>query len=144
NLGEAGGGPGRTIVFDERSSYKNRSTKRWKAARDPSRGGSAADAGGLTGAPAPGGLLDLGAQISLLDAGARLGSGLTQCRARYSRAARQLSTGVVRAWLPRPGADRRIHELLEDIALSMDAEDLALSLPPVSDNDIEVPLPPDV
>src|SRR5699024_11083131 len=144
NLGEAVGGPWRTIVFDELSSYKNRSTKRWKAARDLSWKGSAEYVWGLTGTPAPNGLLDLWAQIYLLDRGERLGSGITKYRERYFRAGRQLASGVVTEWLLRPGADRRIHELLEDIALSMSAEDLALSLPPVSDNDIEVPLPANV
>ena len=144
NLADAQGGPWKTIVFDELSSYKNRATKRWKAARDLSWKGSAEYVWGLTGTPAPNGLLDLWPQIYLLDKGERLGSGITKYRERYFRAGRQLSTGVVTEWLLRPGADRRIHELLEDIALSMDAEDLALSLPPVSDNDIEVPLPPQV
>lgn len=144
NLREAVGGPWRTIVFDELSSYKNHSTKRWKAARDLSWKGSAEYVWGLTGTPAPNGLLDLWAQVYLLDRGERLGSGITKYRERYFRAGRQLASGVVTEWLLRPGADRRIHELLEDIALSMDAEDLALSLPPVSDNDIEVPLPANV
>ena len=144
NLGDALGGPWKTIIFDELSSFKNRATKRWKAARDLAWKGSAEYVWGLTGTPAPNGLLDLWPQIYLLDKGERLGSGITKYRERYFRAGRQLSTGVVTEWLLRPGADRRIHELLEDIALSMDAEDLALSLPPVSDNDIEVPLPPQV
>ena len=144
NLGDALGGPWKTIIFDELSSFKNRATKRWKAARDLAWKGSAEYVWGLTGTPAPNGLLDLWPQIYLLDKGERLGSGITKYRERYFRAGRQLSTGVVTEWLLRPGADRRIHELLEDIALSMSAEDLALSLPPVSDNDIEVPLPPQV
>lgn len=144
NLADAIGGPWKTIVFDELSSYKNRSTKRWKAAKKLSWGGRAKYVWGLTGTPASNGLLDLWAQIYLLDGGERLGTGITKYRERYFRAGRQLATGVVTEWLIRPGADRRIHELLEDIALSMDAEDLALSLPPVTDNEIEVPLPPDV
>lgn len=144
NLADAIGGPWKTIIFDELSSYKNRATKRWKAAKKLAWSPGVEYVWGLTGTPAPNGLLDLWPQIYLLDGGERLGSGITKYRERYFRAGRQLSTGVVTEWLLRPGAERRIHELLEDIALSMDAKDLALSLPPVTDNDIEVPLPPDV
>ena len=144
NLADAEGGPWRTIVFDEMSSYKNRATKRWKAARRLVRAKPVEYVWGLTGTPAPNGLLDLWPQIFLLDGGARLGKTLGQYRERYFRAGRQLATGVVTEWLIRPGAAQQIHHLLEDIALSMDAKDLALSLPPVTHNEIEVPLPPEV
>lgn len=144
NLADAEGGPWRTIVLDELSSYKNRATKRWKAARRLVRAKPVEYVWGLTGTPAPNGLLDLWPQIFLLDGGARLGKTLGQYRERYFRAGRQLATGVVTEWLIRPGAAQQIHHLLEDIALSMDAKDLALSLPPVTHNDVEVTLPPDV
>ena len=144
NLADAEGGPWRTIVLDEMSSYKNRATQRWKAARRLVRARPVEYVWGLTGTPAPNGLLDLWPQIYLLDGGARLGKTLGQYRERYFRAGRQLATGVVTEWLIRPGAAQQIHHLLEDIALSMDAQDLALSLPPVTHNDIEVPLPADV
>lgn len=142
NLADAVGGPWRTIVLDELSSYKNRATQRWKAARRLVKGRPYV--WGLTGTPAPNGLLDLWPQMFLLDGGERLGKTLGSYRERYFRAGRQLASGVVTEWLIRPGADRRIHELLEGLALSMSAEDLALSLPPVTHNDIEVPLPGEV
>lgn len=124
------------------SGYKNRQTKRWKTARKITA--DAKYVWGLTGTPAPNGLLDLWAQVFLLDKGARLGAGITKFRERYFTPGRQLSNGVITEWLLKPGADRRIHGLLEDIALSLNAEDLALSLPPVGHNDVTVPLPPKV
>src|SRR5699024_4518316 len=87
---------------------------------------------------------DLWAQVFLIDKGQRLGTGITAFRNRYFVPGRQLSNGVITEWLLRPGADRRIHELVEDIALSMNAEDVALSLPPVTPNEVIVPLPPTV
>lgn len=132
----------RTVVLDELSGYKSRQTKRWKTARKITT--DAKYVWGLTGTPAPNGLLDLWAQVYLLDKGARLGTGITKFRERYFTPGRQLSNGVITEWLLKPGADRRIHGLLEDIALSLNAEDLALSLPPVGHNDVTVPLPPKV
>lgn len=132
----------RTVILDEISGYKSRQTLRWKTARKITA--DAKYVWGLTGTPAPNGLLDLWAQVYLLDKGARLGTGITKFRERYFTPGRQLSNGVITEWLLKPGADRRIHGLLEDIALSLNAEDLALSLPPVGHNDVTVPLPPKV
>lgn len=132
----------RTVILDEISGYRSRQTKRWKTARKITT--DAKYVWGLTGTPAPNGLLDLWAQVYLLDKGARLGTGITKFRERYFTPGRQLSNGVITEWLLKPGADRRIHGLLEDIALSLNAEDLALSLPPVGHNDVTVPLPPKV
>ena len=132
----------RTVILDELSGYKSRQTKRWKLARKLTA--DVKYVWGLTGTPAPNGLLDLWAQVFLIDKGQRLGTGITAFRNRYFMPGRQLSNGVVTEWLLRPGADRRIHELMEDVALSMNAEDLALSLPPVTHNEVIVPLPPKV
>lgn len=142
NAADALGGPWRTVVLDELSGYKSRQTKRFKVARKLTA--DVKYVWGLTGTPAPNGLLDLWAQVFLIDKGQRLGTGITAFRNRYFMPGRQLSNGVVTEWLLRPGADRRIHQLLEDVALSMNAEDLALSLPPVTHNDVTVPLPPKV
>lgn len=129
----------RTIVLDELSSFKNRGTTRWKVARKICQ--QATTVWGLTGTPAPNGLIDLWAQIYLLDGGERLGKTLTAYRGRYFMPGRQLPSGVITEWLPRPEAPVRIHRLLEDLCLSASA-DTYLDLPPVVFNTVEVPLDP--
>jgi SNF2 family DNA or RNA helicase len=139
NVADAVGTSYRTVVLDELSSFKARSTNRWKAARRLTK--EAAHVWGLTGTPAPNGLLDLWAQIYLLDKGERLGANLTGYRGRYFQANGQLPSGVVIDWRLRPEAEDRIHGLLEDICLYMSSED-KLDLPPVTYNTLKVDLPP--
>jgi SNF2 family DNA or RNA helicase len=129
----------KTVVLDELSSFKNRGTVRWRAARAICR--QATYVWGLTGTPAPNGLIDLWAQIYLLDEGQRLGKTLTEYRGRYFMAGRQLPSGIITEWIPRPEAPIRIHRLLEDLCVSVDATD-HLDLPPVTFNTVEVPLDP--
>lgn len=128
----------RTIILDELSSFKNRSSQRWKAARKLCA--QAEHVWGLTGTPTPNGLLDLWAQMYLVDQGQRLGTTLTGYRARYFYAAGQLPSGVVINWELRPEAEDRIHNLISDVCLYMSADD-ELDLPPVTFNVIDVPLP---
>lgn len=125
----------RTIVLDELSSFKNRKTKRWRAARKLCE--NAANVWGLTGTPVPNGLQDLWAQMFLLDGGQRLGRGITSYRDTYFTAGRRLPTGVVIDRKLLPGADETIYERIGDICLSMAARDL----PPLTFNDVEVSLP---
>lgn len=134
NLSDAIGGPWRTVVFDESSSFKNRSTQRWKAARKLAK--TAANVVLLTGTPSPNGLLDLWAQLALLDGGERLGKTLGGYRERYFTPTVYIQNRPVK-WEPRPGAAERIHALLGDICLSMESR---LDLPPVTHNRIPVPL----
>lgn len=128
----------RTLILDELSGFKDRTTARWKTAR------KLADAvdhvWGLTGTPAPNGLIDLWAQIALLDRGERLGKTLTAYRGRYFMPGRQLPNGVITEWILRPEAADRIHELLDDIMLSM-SNDGRVELPPVTYNELKVTLP---
>jgi len=138
NLGDAKPGY-KTVILDESSSFKTKSTQRWKAAR---RLTTKADyVWGLTGTPSPNGLIDLWAQLFLIDRGERLGTTLTGYRSRYFRATDQLPNGVVTHWELRPEAESRIHSLLSDICLYMSSE-TELDLPPVTYNTITVPLPP--
>lgn len=128
----------KTIILDELSSFKDRSTRRWKAAKKIT-----ADkeyVWGLTGTPASNGLMDLWAQVYLLDRGERLGTALTQFRARYFTAGRQLPSGVTIDWNLRPGADQDIYQKIEDICMSLDTEGL-VDLPPVTHNRLVVQLP---
>lgn len=134
-----------TFIVDEMSGFKARSSQRWKAARKiiARNGHPIPYVWGLTGTPSPNGLLDLWSQMYLLDEGARLGRTLTAYRGRYFYAGRQLPTGIVTEWILRPGADKNIHRLLEDICLSMETEG-RIELPPVTYNHVLVPLPPAV
>ena len=132
--------PWRTVILDESSGYKSRASVRWKTAR---RLMGARHLWELTGTPSPNGLLDLWAPTFLLDQGKRLGSGITKYRERYFTPGRQLRNGVITGWNLRPGAEQRIHALLDDICLSMTGEG-RIQLPPVTFNRVPVPLPPSV
>lgn len=140
-----------TVVIDELSGYKNKTSERWKVAsklaglrfQRNSLTGLVDDAPhvwGLTGTPAPNGLLDLWGQITLLDGGARLGNTLSGFRLRYFTAGRQLPNGVVTRWDLRPGAEAAIHAKIDDICLSMETEG-RIELPPVTHNVVTVPMP---
>ena len=128
-----------TLVVDELPQYKTPSAKRSKMLLKISR--QVPRVIGLTGTPTPNGLLDLWHQLKVIDLGARLGTTLGGYRDRYFRPGRQLASGVVTEWLLRPGAEGRIHQLIDDICLSMGTEG-RLSLPPITFNTVHVPLPP--
>lgn len=131
--------PFRTVILDELSGFKSRSSVRWKLARRLTT--KRPYVWGLTGTPSPNGLMDLWAQLFLLDGGERLGKTLTAFRGRYFMPGRQIASGVVVEWNLRPEADKAIHGLIDDICLSMTSEG-RISLPPVTFNTIEVPLGP--
>lgn len=131
-----------THVIDELSGFKTRSSIRWKMAKKINKGMDYV--WGLTGTPTTDGkLLDLWAQLFLLDEGTSLGTTLGGYRERYFTPGRQLPNGVVIEYNLRPGADKRIHVLLEKTCLSM-TTDGRVYLPPVTHNDVMVPLPPAV
>ena len=132
----------RTVILDELSGFKARSSVRWKIARQLTK--STPHIWGLTGTPSPNTLLDLWAQMYLLDNGVRLGRTLTEYREKYFTVGWRLpNNGVVVRWDLRDGAEAKIHRLLEDICLSMDTEG-RIDLPPVTVNKVEVPLTPKV
>lgn len=133
----------KTLVIDELSGYKTRSSVRWKTARKLTDRPEVENVWGLTGTPAPNGLLDLWAQIYLLDRGKRLGTRLTDYRSRYFFPGGQLPSGVITHWVPRDETPDNVERLLEDICLYMSA-DGRLDLPPVTHNKIHVQLPPKV
>ena len=136
NLADAVGGPWRTIIVDESSSMKNKTTKRWRAASKLAK--AAEHVWLLTGTPSPNGLLDLWAQAALLDQGERLGKTLTGYRERYFSVETMINGHPVK-WRPKPGAPERIQTLLSDVCLSMESR---LDLPPATHNRVEVPLAP--
>lgn len=138
NIADVQPGTFRTVVLDELSGFKSRSTKRWRHARKLC--GSATYVWGLTGTPTPNGLLDLWAQLALLDNGDRLGKTLTAYRSRWFDPGRQLPNGTIVDWRLKPGAEAAIHEAISDVCLSMSAADL-LDLEPVTHNRIATPIP---
>jgi SNF2 family DNA or RNA helicase len=127
----------RTLILDELSGFKTRTTLRWKAGRVLA--GRAEYCWGLTGTPAPNGLMDLWAQVFLLDGGERLGDTLGGFRSRFFYPGQQLPNGIITSWIPRPEAQEKIQSLISDICLSMDGE---LDLPPVVYNTVSLDLPP--
>lgn len=137
--------PFQTVVLDELSGFRSRSSVRWKAARKliQNRDHPVPHVWGLTGTPSPNGLMDLWAQIFLLDGGERLGKTLGGFRSRYFFPGRRLPTGVIIEWIPHADAADAIHRKLDDLCLSMGTEG-RVDLPPITENHIEVELPPKV
>lgn len=131
----------RTLILDELSSFKTRSSRRWKAARELRNAPLTDHVWGLTGTPSPNGLMDLWAQVYLLDGGVRLGRTLTSYRNTFFFPGNRLPSGVVTEWVLRDGAEKEIHDRLTDLCLYMSRED-RVELPPVTYNTVMVELPP--
>lgn len=113
------------VVVDESSSFKDRSTKRWKALKRVRPKVQRIVL--LTGTPAPNNLIDLWAQIYLLDEGARLGRTLGGFRERYFQPDKR-SRERVFTYKPKQGTEEAVKDLIGDICVSMKAEDY-LTLP---------------
>ena len=89
----------------------------------------------LTGTPCPNGLMDLWSQLFLIDGGQRLGYSFNAFRNRWFE-----SDYMGYKWTPRSGALENITKAIQDVTLSMRAEDW-LVLPERIDNIIRVRLP---
>lgn len=113
------------VIVDEFSSFKNHQAKRFKSLTWVRNHISRFV--GLTGTPSPNGLLDLWAQVYLLDEGKRLGKKITHFRERYFEP-NQRDREHIFNYMPKPGADEVIQNLIGDICISMKAEDY-LELP---------------
>ena len=138
-------GPWKTVILDESSGFKTKTTARWKDAKVLTARASYVHE--LTGTPAPNGLMDLWAQVALLDGGQRLGRTLTIYRERFFHVGvtdkgrpKILDNGTVYGWDLNDGAADKIYALLSDICMSLDSQD-HLDLPPVTRNLISVPIP---
>jgi SNF2 family DNA or RNA helicase len=109
------------VVVDESDSFKNASSKRFKALRKvlPETTHMIL----LSGTPSPNGLLDIWAQMYLVDFGERLGRTMTSYKDRFFE---QDYMGY--NFTLREGSADRIHNLLRDKVLSMRSEDY-LELP---------------
>lgn len=124
------------VVLDESSSFKNSSSKRFKALKLVR--GRIKRLVELTGTPASNGLEDLWAQIYLLDGGARLGKTLGAYRDRYFVPGKRNRTTIF-SYEPKEGSFEIIQRAVSDICISMKAEDY-LSLPDMIYDDIPVAL----
>lgn len=109
------------VVIDESSSFKNPSSKRFRALKRvlPNTEYMVL----LTGTPSPNSLLDLWAQCYLVDFGMALGRTFTGYKQRFFE---QDYMGY--NWTLRQGGDKTIHNLIRPFTLSMSAEDY-LELP---------------
>lgn len=123
------------VVIDELSSFKSYRARRFKALRKVRP--LIKRIVGLTGTPTPNGLIDLWPQMYLLDRGERLGKTITEYRQKYFTPSRMnWQTGVVYDYNLKPGADKEIYKKIEDICVSMKAEDY-LEVPEL----MEIPVP---
>lgn len=109
-----------TIVIYELSSFKNWSSKRFKALMKVRP--LANRAIGLTGTPSGNGLMDLFAEFKVLDMGERLGRYITRYRQTYFMPDKR-NGQVVFSYVPLPGAEEQIYEKISDITISMKAAD---------------------
>jgi len=125
------------VVIDELSSFKSSKAKRFRALRKVRP--MIKRIVGLTGTPAPNGLIDLWPQVYLLDQGERLGKTVTGYRSRYFEPGKRNRT-VIFTWDPKPGAEEAIYSKLEDLCVSMSAEDW-LQMPERIDREVIVQIP---
>lgn len=108
------------VVIDELSSFKNWSSKRFKAFMKVRP--RVKRVVGLTGTPSSNGLMDLFAEFKVLDMGERLGRFITQYRTNYFRPDR-MNGQIVYSYQLLPGAEERIYDKISDITISMKAMD---------------------
>lgn len=133
----------RTFILDELSGFKSPKSARFKDAKKISDAvGLTGRVWGLTGTPEPNGEMDLWSQAYILDGGAALGKSITGFRNRYFQPGQQLPSGTITSWDIREGAREKILKAMEPVALSM-STDGRVDLPPVTYNNVMIPLPPD-
>ena len=118
------------LIIDESSRFKDPSTKRFKALKKHLKGFSRRLI--LTGTPTPQGIGDLWSQVGILDLGQRLETSLTKFRDKYMEPDQMnRHTRVVYNWKLKLGADLQVQEKIQDICMSLKAEDY-LQLPTLS------------
>lgn len=122
------------LVVDESSSFKSPKSKRFKSLRRLQPRFRRVVL--LTGTPAPNGLIDMWSQIWLLDRGQRLGRTLTKYRDEYFSPGMRNGAIIYNYNLKR-GADKLIHNKIDDICISMKTKDY-LELKGVVNNVVKV------
>lgn len=121
------------LVFDESSLFKNGRSQRFKLAKKIINDFQRVSI--LTGTPAPNGMENIWSQIYLLDGGHRLGRYITAYRNKFFYPSGYMGY----EYKLQPGADKKIHSLIEDIVLHKDADEL--DLPEKIENTIAVKMP---
>ena len=118
------------IVFDEFSLLKSHSSQRFKAAKALCK--NIERVVGLTGSPAANSIHDLWSQLFLLDSGERLFKTVSAFRAQWFDVGYNQYT-----FKPKPAAMNEITAKIDDICLSMKADDY-LDMPAIVHNEIVV------
>lgn len=127
------------IVVDELTSFKNHTSKRFKALRKWTA--VCHRVIGLTGTPVPNGMMDLWAEMYTVDGGERLGKFIGKYRDAYFRS---IPIGkVATKYELRRGSEKQILDRIADICLTMRAKDY-LTLPKMIEVTDNVALPTSV
>lgn len=108
------------VVVDEWSSFKSRTSQRFKALKKVTA--KLERFTGLTGTPISTGLMDLWAQMFLLDQGERLEKFIGAFREEYFKPDKR-DGDTIFSYKLRPGADIAIYDKIADVCISMQAED---------------------
>lgn len=124
------------VIIDELSSFKSHAAKRFKSLLKVRP--FIKRIVGLTGTPSSNGLMDLWAQFRILDKGERLGRFITHYRQHYFDPD-QRNGMVIYSYKPKPEAEEAIYNQIEDITVSMKAEDY-LDMPDFITNEVVVKL----
>lgn len=109
-----------TVVVDELSSFKNGKAKRFKSLMKVRP--KVKRIVGLTGTPAGNGLMDLWAEFKVLDMGKRLGRFISGYRDEYFLPDKR-NGQVIFTYKPKDGAEELIYKRINDITISMKAQD---------------------
>lgn len=120
--------PFKMVILDEAQSFKSYKSKRFKALRSVSP--QIHRLIELTGTPTPNGLEDLWPLIYLIDQGQRLGTSISAYRANFLMPTKRTPQGVPIGWIPLPGSDKIIHQLVSDITVSL--PDIITKMPAVT------------
>ena len=128
--------PYSNVVLDESSMTKTPGSKRSRAALWISNRPNVKRVVELTATPASNGLLNLYMQIKILDGGKRLGRSMEGYKRKYF-----YPTDYMRYnWAVQPGKEKAIYNAVDDITISLSADDY-LELPEKVINDIYIDLP---
>ncbi len=122
--------PFKMLIIDESSSFKNPTSKRFRALKSIRKYIDRCVI--LTATPSPNGYLDLWSQIFLLDGGGRLGFNITAYRNTYFNADFLGYTYTLKG-----GAMLKIQDKIQDLVISANYEDLPDYVPTVMNSPLE-------
>lgn len=122
------------LVIDESSSFKNPTSKRFRALKKVLKYIKKRVI--LTGTPSPNGYMDLWSQIFILDDGEALGTSITRYRNTYFD-----KDFMGFNYTLKEGSEKKIQDKIKHLVISMKSEDY-LNLPKFLPTVIDTPLPP--